>query len=420
MRIVLWGPFGTANTGNASTLVTVASRLRSLYPDVELCCVGNHFEPDRDALGITAIPIGSRTARFWNRDLRLVERTKSAIIAILQDLREYETAFTTLKEVEMLIVPGTGLLNDVWGLSSWGPYSLFKWSLAARLRGCKLIFLNVGAGPIYTRAGRLLIASALHMAHYRSYRDHPTLEVVKSIGVHDDSHHVYPDLVFDLPAEFRTGLSNGTRERRVAGLGLMVYAGRYSAADPSETTYEKYLEALVILADWLLAHEYDVRLLLGDDEPEAIADFREAFSAQSKQPSLKSRIANTPAQSVREIVTQIAATDVVVATRFHNLLLSLVLERPVIAVSFHHKCASLMSEMGLAEYCFDIHAVDAGSLIDGFERLENNRDDVKRVITDGVARNRQALHEQYEHVFATPREEHVPARSAEPGREGPC
>jgi polysaccharide pyruvyl transferase WcaK-like protein len=400
MKIVLWGPFGTANTGNASTLVTVVARLRSLYPGVELCCVGNHFESDRDGLGITAVPISSRTARLWDRDLRLVERAKAAVVAILQDLREYETAFTTLKGAEMLIVPGTGLLNDVWGLSSWGPYGLFKWSLAARLRRCRLIFLSVGAGPIYTRLGRLLSASALHMAHYRSYRDNASLEVVRSIGVRDDRRCVYPDLVFDLPSEFRSGLSNGTQERRVAGLGLMVYAGRYSTADPSGSTYEKYLESLVILTDWLLAHDYDVRLLLGDDEPEAIEDFREVFRAQSSKLSLESRISSAPARSVREIVSQIATTDVVVATRFHNLLLSLVLERPVIAVSFHHKCASLMNEMGLAEYCFDIHAVDADTLIGGFQRLQDTQDEVKRVITASVTRNRQALGEQYRRVFA--------------------
>ena len=300
----------------------------------------------------------------------------------------------------MLVVPGTGLLSDVWGLSSWGPYSLFKWSLAARLRGCKLIFLSVGAGPIYTRLGRLLTASALRMAQYRSYRDDASLAVVRSIGVRDDRRRVYPDLVFDLPAEFRRDLNNGTRERPVVGLGLMVYSGRYSSPDPSETTYKKYLESLVILTDWLLTHGYDVHLLLGDDEPEAIDDFREAFRAQSREPALESRISGAPAQSVRDIVSQIVATDVVVATRFHNLLLSLVLERPVIAISFHHKCASLMSEMGLEDYCFDIHTVDSDILINSFQNLENNQDDIKRVITDGVARNRQALHEQYRRVFA--------------------
>ena len=54
----------------------------------------------------------------------------------------------------------------------------------------------------------------------------------------------------------------------------MVYAGRYSAADPRPDTYKVYLESLADLAIWLLEHDYDIRLLLGDNDTVAIDDFR--------------------------------------------------------------------------------------------------------------------------------------------------
>jgi polysaccharide pyruvyl transferase WcaK-like protein len=73
----------------------------------------------------------------------------------------------------MLVVPGTGLLTDAYGLLSWGPYNMFKWSLAAKLRCCKLVFVSVGAGPIYSALGRWLVKSALSLADFRSYRDTP-------------------------------------------------------------------------------------------------------------------------------------------------------------------------------------------------------------------------------------------------------
>jgi polysaccharide pyruvyl transferase WcaK-like protein len=46
----------------------------------------------------------------------------------------------------------------------------------------------------------------------------------------------------------------------------------------------------------------------------------------------------------RAIAAPDAATDIVVATRFHNVIMALLLNKPVIAISFH-KCASLMSQM---------------------------------------------------------------------------
>jgi polysaccharide pyruvyl transferase WcaK-like protein len=400
-KIGFYGHFGTLNTGNESTLLAILSQLRSRLPETDFYCVCTNPETVAAELGITALPITSRTARLWDHNLPGAKRVKAGFRGVFEELRQWWDAVKTLEGTEMLIVPGTGLLTDAWGLSSWGPYNLFKWSLAARLRGAELVFLNVGAGPIYTHLGRLLIGSSLRLAHYRSYRDRASLELVRGLGIQSDGDCLYPDLVFDLPRDLCVQSDKRATKRRVAGLGLMLYAGRYSVADPSETTYERYLESLVTLTDWLLARDYDVRLLLGDGEPQAIEDFRQAFRSKSKEPGLEGRISSTLAQSVEDIVSQIANTDIVVATRFHNVLLALVLERPVISISFHHKCASLMSDMGLGDYCVDIHELDGASLINRFETLESNQEDVKRIIGEGVSRSRRALDEQYRRLLAS-------------------
>jgi polysaccharide pyruvyl transferase WcaK-like protein len=89
----------------------------------------------------------------------------------------------------------------------------------------------------------------------------------------------------------------------------------------------------------------------------------------------------------------------VVATRFHNVLLALLLNKPVISISFHHKCASLMSEMGLGEYCHDINHMNAGRLIEQFQDVERNAEKLKPVIRQKVEQSRKALDEQYSLIF---------------------
>ena len=79
--------------------------------------------------------------------------------------------------------------------------------------------------------------------------------------------------------------------------------------------------------------------------------------------------------------------------------MSLLLDKPVIAISFHHKCSSLMSEMGLSEYCHDINQMNADTLIEQFQALVRNADDVKQVILQRVETSRRALDEQYEFLF---------------------
>jgi len=99
------------------------------------------------------------------------------------------------------------------------------------------------------------------------------------------------------------------------------------------------------------------------------------------------------------LLPQIAATDMVVATRFHNIILALLLNKPVISISFHHKCTSLMEEMGLSDYWQDINHMDAGRLIEQFRDLEKNADKLKPVIRQKVEQSRKALDEQYSLIF---------------------
>ena len=82
--------------------------------------------------------------------------------------------------------------------------------------------------------------------------------------------------------------------------------------------------------------------------------------------------------------------------------MSLLLTKPVIAISFHHRCSSLMSAMGLAEYCHDIHQMNADALIEQFQALIRNSEDVKRKLVRRVDEARQALDEQFEILFRDP------------------
>jgi polysaccharide pyruvyl transferase WcaK-like protein len=121
---------------------------------------------------------------------------------------------------------------------------------------------------------------------------------------------------------------------------------------------------------------------------------RERLSAHYQE-----RIIDEPIKSVEDLLSQIAASDIVVATRFHNVLLALFCNKPVISISFHHKCQSLMNAMGLPEYCLDINDLKAQSLIGKFRKLEMSCDAVKALIREKVREAREALDEQYKCIF---------------------
>jgi polysaccharide pyruvyl transferase WcaK-like protein len=403
-KFCFFGHFGSTNFGNEITLQTILHHLRRWLPEAKAVCICTGPEALGATQEIETVPISRALVRppRWHRDtpvIRLARLLRGALIVMPSEPRSWLDAFKTFKSTDVLVISGTGLLTDACGLSGWGPYSLFKWSLIAKLRGCEVLFVSVGAGPIYSTLGRYLIKSALSMADFRSYRDDASMACLKRVGFPTDSDRVYPDLVFSLPEITIPHDEEKRGGRPVVGLGVMPYAGKYSVAKPSNATYPNYLDNLVAFAGWLLAHNYVIRLLIGEvDDRSALKEFKSllqaSFGAYDEE-----RIIDQPALSVEQLLPQIAATDIVVATRFHNVLLALVLNKPVIAISFHHKCASLMSDMGLADYCHDIHHMNAGILIEQFQAVEKNAEKLKPVIRQRVEQSRKALDEQYKIIF---------------------
>jgi polysaccharide pyruvyl transferase WcaK-like protein len=397
-HISLFGHFGHNNFGNESTLQAILYHLYRFVPNAEVTCICTGPETVEDAYNIAAIPIKPLVGKPWTLHNPAVRMVRKIVMGVPSELYRWLRAIMTLWDTDMLIVPGTGLLTDAHGLSSWGPYNMFRWAFIAKLCRCKLLFVSVGAGPIYTPLGRYLVKSALALADFRSYRDASTVRYVRGIGFRTNGDSVYPDLVFSLPENVIPHANSRSGRRVIVGIGLMEYAGRYSVPKPSNTIYLAYLETLVVFVRWLLAHEYDIRLLIGDVCDRAVA---QEFISLLKQRSVmyEGRIITEDVTSVDHLLSLIAATDIVVATRFHNVLLALLLNKPVISISFHHKCVSLMSQMGLSEYCQDINHLDAHRLIEQLCDLEKNADKLRPLIKHKTEEFRRALDEQYECIF---------------------
>jgi len=397
-RIAFFGHFDSSNFGNESTLQAILYHLRCFHPDAEVTCISTGHEATVATHQIEAIPVAETFAkwRFRNPFLRAVRRI---CIGIPRELYSWPKYLMRLMRIDMLIIPGTGLLTDAYGLLGFGPYNMFKWSLIAKICRCKLLFVSVGAGPIYGILGRCFVRSSLSLADFRSYRDKSTVQYLEGIGFRSDNDRIYPDLAFSLPEAAIPNRDTKKNRRCVVGLGLMEYGGMYSVLKPSSENYLAYLENLVTVVNWLLAHEYDVRLLCGDvGDMHAKQQFsellRERLSVRDE-----GRIVDEPVFTVEGLLSQIVATDIVVATRFHNVLLALLCNKPVISISFHHKCASLMNAMELSGYCLDINELKADRVIEKICDLEANADKLKRLIRQKVTEFRKALDEQYSVIF---------------------
>ena len=308
-------------------------------------------------------------------------------------------AFAVLRGVEMLIVPGTGLLTDAHGVLGAGPYNLVKWTLMARASGCRVIFVSVGAGPVDGRVSRFFVKQALGLAATRSYRDDSSKRFMESVGIGADTDRVSPDLAFSLPLPPRpTTVSTGGRP--IVGLGIMESPGGYGNPGTSGSGHQAYIDALVAFAAWLIDHGYGVRVLLGDYKTDARTKQQFIERLREAAPSAARHVIDEPASSVDQFLSQIASTKLVVSTRFHGAVLSFVCGKPTICISFHEKCSALMRAMGMDEYCLPMNGFTVDQLIDTFRRLDEAAPLLAPLIHERTSSFRSALDEQYEQILA--------------------
>jgi len=398
-KIALFGAFGVGNLGNECTLQALLHNIRRYVPDAEISCICPRPDVTRSDYKIPGSLIKELPLSPVNN--RALQWLRRMLVSIPMELLRWLKAIARLKNVDMLVMTGTGMLGD-FGISPFGlHYEILKWTVAAKLCRCKVLFLSVGAGPLRQALSRHIVKAALACADYRSYRDNFSKDYLKSISFDSERDQVYPDLAFSFPTALLPPNSKHSNGRPVIGVGLMTYSNRHGVLAEDDTAYREYIAKIGSFVAWLLERNYTVRLLIGDVtyDQRAINDIKTFLDERGTSRATGS-IIDEPASSVEEVLSQIAATDLVVASRFHNVLLALMLGRPVLAISYHEKVDALMEEAGLAAFRQDIESIDVEKMIRQFTTLEEQSNDIKQQLNRKADACREALDDQYNRIFS--------------------
>jgi polysaccharide pyruvyl transferase WcaK-like protein len=388
-RIALLGLFGVGNVGNESSLEAVSSNLRRVLPGAEITCICAdphrvHLEHGLEALPLRK-PLRPSVHAIRSRPLRLAAKT---LLRIPTELADWVRVGRLAGRFDAIIVPGTGILDDFGMHAFQMPYDLLKWSLLGRLRGHGLWYVSIGAGPIRRPLSRLFMKTAARLADYRSYRDELSRDYLRGIGLDTGQDAVYPDVVYSVPAaaEFPPPRCSP----RTIAVGLMEYRGWRNRGRRGEGIYREYLDRISTFVAWLLEQGYEVRLVTGEG-----SDDHAVTAVRARLGALAARVQAEPVTDTDDLLRQLAAADLVVATRFHNVLCALMLDRPVISIGYARKNDVLMQSVGLGDYCQAIEMLDLERLKQQFRDLASHAPEACSRLHGRNVENRRLLEEQY-------------------------
>ncbi|MQW96238.1 hypothetical protein EPK84_04980 (plasmid) [Sinorhizobium fredii] len=395
ITILLFGLFGVGNQGNDGSLEAMIEFLRRTRPDAQLICVCPRPDLVSAEFGIASLPI-----RYSGYLRGLAGRLNHLLLKVPGKLIDLVETFNKVRKAGTMIIPGTGILDD-FGERPFGmPLDIFKWCLAARIAGTRIAFVSIGAGPIHHPLSLWLMISAAKLATYRSYRDHISKKFMESAGLDTDGDDVYPDIAFRLRAPDIPASATPESRRLRVGVGVMSYHGWDAFADNGQTIFETYVDKLARFVVHTLDGGHRVRLLTGES-----SDLRAVEALMAKvsavRPNLQvSDIVAEPSNSLHDLMRQMSEVDLVVATRFHNIVCALKMGKPTISLGYARKNDVLMAEMGLGEFCQHIESFDVGTLIEQFSRLVSCRESHKRLIGDRVREFNERLDRQEESLLS--------------------
>ncbi|PPC88181.1 MAG: hypothetical protein CTY31_02250 [Hyphomicrobium sp.] len=386
-RVLVFVGAGIGNHGNDASLEAILPVISRLWPRSNIVCVCHYPDIVSQSFGLSCLPMLQRPSRY-----KLVRAIDRGTFRVLSRVTSFVLAYRSLRDGDILLFPGTGLLDDLGDVPFGRPYGIFIWSLSARLRGAAIAMVSIGAGPIRHRISRFFLVRSARMAQYRSYRDVQSQNFLAEQNVDIRADAVYPDLVFSRKLKDHARKFPESDKQPVIGLGLVNYTGWLKSEQKSSNALV-YVGKIAKLLAALIAAKRNVILIISEAEQDILSAIRD---------ELKNKCLDVRDDDYQTIVTldfdeQITAisnTDVLVAMRYHTAVSGLIQLRPVISIGYASKFAELMRTVNLADYFQPIETFDVSRLLGQIEECLREKSTISAMLASKIAQMQLDLAEQ--------------------------
>jgi polysaccharide pyruvyl transferase WcaK-like protein len=440
-RVGVFGHYGERNLGDEAIIESIVTRVRNEWRDAQIVAFSIDPQDTAQRYGIQAHPIrqASGRARYSEMEQRIARRLVAGAevptieaadeappVSLLDRIASHvpkgrlrtrfgkavrgtaglvrEGVFLArslwrVRRLDAMFISGSNQFLDNFG-GPWGfPYTLLKWSLLCRLVGCRVYFVSAGAGPLEEPLSHRMARTALRLSDYASFRDEGSMRLIER-RVAQGVGSIVPDLAHGLGFVQRgRPLAAGAGALCVGINPMPIYDPRFWPQHDA-AKYQRYVREQALFALALLRQGHEVRLY-STHFPDV--DVALDIVAQMRSLGLPQGTAAPTIQmpkTVQELMSTIVDVDVVVATRFHGILLALHALRPVIGVCYFQKSHDLLRRFGQDEYAIAVDDLDAEKLAQKFARLAQNRSALLERIRQEDLQLQAELERQYGELFS--------------------
>ncbi len=350
--VALLGFLGSGNLGNDASLETALQWLAQDAPDVRVECVTICPEIVEARYGLPSSHLSSY------RPGPGTGRMAATFGKVAGRVRDAARTWALAGRVDVVLVPGMGVLEDSLAARPMGlPLWMFLAAAACRLRARRFVLLDVGAERAHNPLTRWLFVATVRLADHVSYRDEWSAEAMRASGA-PEPNAVVPDLAFAHPAA-----QTGRPQPGHVVVGVMAYYGPGDDPVTGAPVRRRYVDSMVDALCRLLENGNRVVLVGGDRVDGDVAREIQAC-LRVRCPAATDAVSVREAETFTDLAEEMSRAEVVVASRFHNVICALRLARPTVSLAYATKSHRLMESMGLADYCQEIASFDVDRLVE--------------------------------------------------------
>jgi polysaccharide pyruvyl transferase WcaK-like protein len=456
-RIGLFDHMGWGNMGDAAIQEAFIINIKKRLPNAVLIGFSMYPDDTRKRHNLVTFPI-----RWWypgskgsdippgsvptrQSILKSILKRRRALYAwakpladLARELAHLIRSYNTVRSLDVLIMSGGGQLCELHGDL---PYNVFKFCVLAKLSCTPVLIVGVGADLLERPLNKFFAKSAVRLATYVSFRSDESQALIRNLGVTRET-HVCPDPAYSLAvqqylsaessntltlaesrallrnlgvamdsharpeAAFAVDLQNdpaawppNKRAPRV-GLNPMGFCDPRRWPRKDSALYSRYLDKLATFSAWLLAHNYQLEVFTSDllTDVFAIEDLKKRLLAGVSS-DLGAKVVFRPLPTLKELLLQMSTFDFVVTSKFHGVIFSHLLGKPMIALSYLPKIDHLMRAVGHDRYCLDIEYFDVDTLIESFASAVEERDYLSAMLRVSSATYADALRTHFDNLF---------------------
>lgn len=330
MKVGIVGNYGNDNNGDEAILTGLIKQLTEFLPieKEDIVVFSNYPDNTYTRYGLKAVPL-------YQKKNNILNIAYSTIV----------NSYKTMKELDVIIIGGGGLLMDLY---QRGAPLYCTLGVMGKLAGCKVIIYGVGAGPINTAIGKMFLKTLVRVADSVSVRDLDSKNLLKSIGVKKEI-SVIGDPAFSLSSQ-----SEIVKNNRVKNIGITAvpYYSKNYWPTPNEDKYKLYVDGMAKNIDRILEERKDVKITFYSTKyPQDVKVTEQIFEKLKYKKGVTVVTDNLHPEQLLELSSK---QDIVIGTRLHSLILSVLTKTPIIGIGYHKKVKDFMKSIGQDQFCIDI------------------------------------------------------------------